>query len=89
MRRRSVGAVYRGEDAGDLEKNEFDVLVENWTCLNSPRRKIFKSNLKILRDEKSWKTWKSIQKIVIDEELVHGVVMGAKIREELCDGCQN
>ena len=41
---------------------------------------MFSSNPKVLRDERSWKTWKRIQKIVMDEE---------SIREELCDGCQN
>ena len=29
-----------------------------------------KINPKILMDEKSWKTWKSNEKIVMDEELV-------------------
>ena len=74
---RCIGEVlgrYRGEDAGDLKRSEFDVLVENWTCLNDPRAEhFFKSNLKILiphevvTDEKSWKTWKSNQKIVMDD----------------------
>ena len=32
---------YRGEDAGDLKRSELDVLVENWTSLNAPGRKIF------------------------------------------------
>ena len=35
----------------------------------------FRSYLKILRDEKSWTTWKSNQKIVMDEKLVDNVVM--------------
>ena len=37
---RCIGEVlgrYRGEDVGDLKRREFDVLVENWTCLNDPR----------------------------------------------------
>ena len=57
---------YRGEDE----------LVEKWTCLNVLEKKICKLNpKKILMDEKSWKTWKSNQKIVMDEELVQNVVM--------------
>ena len=38
---RCIGEVlgrYRGEDAGDLKRSEFDVLVENWTRLNAPGR---------------------------------------------------
>ena len=31
----------------------------------------------------------SIQKIVMDEEVVQNGVMDGKTREELCDGCQN
>ena len=41
---RCIGEVlgrYRGEDAGDLKRSEFDVLVENWTCLNDPRGEHF------------------------------------------------
>ena len=34
-----------------------------------------KINPKILMDEKSWKTWKSNQKIVMSEELVQNIVM--------------
>ena len=56
-----------------------DELVENWTCLNAPRRKFWKINSKILMDEKSWKAWKSNQKIVMDEKFVKNFVMGAKI----------
>ena len=44
-RSRYIGEVlerYRGEDAGDLERSELDELVENWTCLNSPRRRIWR-----------------------------------------------
>ena len=33
----------------------------------------------ILNDEKSWKTWKSNQKIVMDEELVQNVVMDEEL----------
>ena len=76
---RYIGEVlerHRGEDARDLKRSE---LVEKWTCLNSPGRKIWKINSKILMDEKSWKTWKSNQKSVMDEELVQNVVMDEKI----------
>ena len=41
-------------------------LVENWTCLN-------------LQHEKSWKTWKSNQEIVMDEELVQNIVMNERL----------
>ena len=59
---------YRGEDAGDLKRSAFNELVENLTCLNALEKKIWKSdqkvvmdekiNQKILMGEKSWKTWK-------------------------------
>ena len=52
---RCIGEVlgrYRGEDAGDLKRSEFDVLIENWTRLNAPRwENLKKGNLKILMDE--------------------------------------
>ena len=38
-----------------------------------------KINPKILMDERSWKTWRRNQKIVIDEELVQTDVMDAKL----------
>ena len=66
---------YRGEDAGDLKRSEFHDLVDNLTCLNALGRKIRKINLKILVDDKSWKIWKSNQKIGMDEELVQKIVM--------------
>ena len=75
---RCIGKVlewYRGEDAGDLERVELPVLVENWRHLNDPGRKICKINLKILMEEKSWKTWKS----VMDGKFVKNFVMDAKI----------
>ena len=40
-------------------------------------------NLKILMDEKSWKTWKSNQNGVMDEELVRNGVMDAIIAENV------
>ena len=75
---RFIGEVlerYRGEDVGDLKKSELDELVENRTYLNALERKIWKINPKILRDEESWKTGNSNQKVGMDEELVHNVVM--------------
>ena len=62
-----------GHDAGDLKIIE---LVEKWTRLNVLEKEIFKSNPKTLMEEKSWRTWKSNQNIMMDEELVQNVVMG-------------
>ena len=53
------------------------------------RGRIWKINPKIVTDEKSWKTWKSSQKIEMNEELVQNNVMHEKNREELRDECQN
>ena len=39
-------------------------------------------------DEKNWKTWKSNQKIVMDEELVQNGVMDEKFVKNFCDGGQ-
>ena len=44
---------YRGEDAGDLKRSEWNELVENMICLNAVAEKIWKSNPKIMMDEKS------------------------------------
>ena len=66
-RSRYIGEVlerYRGEDAGDLKGIE---LVEKWTCLNVLKKEFFESDPKILTEEKSWRTWKSNQDIVMDE----------------------
>ena len=52
---RYIGEVlerYRGEDAGDLKKSELKEFVENSTCLNALEREIWKSNQKIVMDEK-------------------------------------
>ena len=38
-----------------------------------------KINPKILMDEKSWKTWKSNQKIAMDEELVQNDMMNEEL----------
>ena len=103
-RSRNIGEVlerYRGEDAGDLKRSELNELVENWTCLNALEREMWEINPKILMNEKSWKTWKSNQKIVMDEELVQNIVMDEElvqnivmdeelvhdvVMDELCDG---
>ena len=78
-RSRYIGEVlerYRGEDAGDLKRIE---LVETWRCLKILEKEMSKSNPEILTEEKSWRTWKSIQNIVMDEEFLKNFVMGAKI----------
>ena len=83
---RCIGEVlerYRGEDAGDLETIELEVLVENWSYLNAPAMKFCKSNPKILMDETSWKTWKSNQKIVTDEDLVQKVEMDEELVQKV------
>ena len=72
---REVLERYRGDDAGDLKRSELDVLVENWTCLNALDRKFWTINPKILMGEKSWNTWKSNQKIVMDGEWVQNCLM--------------
>ena len=59
----------RGEDAGDLKRSELNQLVENLTCLNAFEGKIWKSDQKVVMDEKI------NQKIVMDEELVQDNVM--------------
>ena len=51
---------------------ELNELVENMTCLNALQGKVWKRNPKIVTVEKSWK---SDQKIAIDEELVQNSVM--------------
>ena len=56
--------------AGDLKRIE---LAENWTCVNVLEKKICKLNPKILMEEKSWRTWKSNQNVLRDEELVQNV----------------
>ena len=83
---RYIGEVlerYRGEGAGDLKKSELNEFVENWTCFDALRRKIWKINSKILMDEKSWKTWKSKQKIVMNEDLVQNIVMDEELVQKV------
>ena len=66
---------YRGEDAEDLKRSEVNELVENMACLSALAGKICKSNPKIVTDEKSWKEWKSNQKIAMNEESVPNSVI--------------
>ena len=72
MHRRSVGWS-RGEDAEDLKKSELDVLVESWTCLNAPGRRILVSKQNVVMDEEL------VQNIVTDGKFVKNFVMGSKI----------
>ena len=77
-RSRYIGEVlerYRGADIRDLKRSELN---ESWTCLNVLKNKICKLNPKILMDEKSWGTRKSILKVVMDEELVEKIVLDEK-----------
>ena len=85
---RDVLEWYRGEDAGDLERIELNILVENWRYLSDPGRKIWKINSKVLMEEKSWKTLKSNQKVVMDEELVQNGVMDEKIVKNFVMGAK-
>ena len=62
----------RGENAGDLKKSELNVLVENLTCLDDLEGKFWKSDQKVVMDDKI------VQKIVMDEELVQNFVMDGK-----------
>ena len=73
---RYIGEVldgHRGEDAGDLKRSELNDLVENWTYLNALERKVWKSDQKVVMDEKV------NQKIVMDEELVQNGVMDEEL----------
>ena len=66
---RYIGEVlewYRGEHAGDLKRSASNDLVEILTCLNALEGEIWKSDQKVAMDEKSWKTWKSNQKRVMN-----------------------
>ena len=63
---------YRGEDAGDLKRSELNVLVENLSCLNAFVGKIWKSDHKVLVDEKLVKNG------VTDGKFVKNFVMDAK-----------
>ena len=58
-------------------------LVEKWTCLNVLEEEIFQSDQMILTEEKSWRTWKSNQNIVMDEELVQNIVMDEELVQSI------
>ena len=60
---REVLEWYRREDAGDLKRSELNELVEKLTCLNALEEKIWKSNQKVVTDDKV------NPKILVDEEL--------------------
>ena len=47
-------------------------------CLNTLAGKIWKSNPKIVTDEKGWKFWTSNQKVAMNEELVQNSAMNEK-----------
>ena len=64
---------YRGEDAGDLKRMELKELVENLTCLNALEGKIWKSNQKVVMDDKI------DLKIVMYGKLVQNDVMDGKL----------
>ena len=69
---RYIGEVldwYRGEDAGDLKRSGLNELTENFDMCQRPRGKFMKISPKILMDEKIWRTWKSNQKVVMDEKI--------------------
>ena len=62
----------RGEDTGDLKRSELSELVENVTCLNALEGKFWKSDKKVVMDEKVNPNG------VMDEELVQNGVMDEK-----------
>ena len=57
-----------------------------WTCVNALEKKICKLNPKILMEEKSWRTWKSNQNIVMDEEWVQNIVMAEELVQNVAMG---
>ena len=68
---------YRREDAGDFKRCELNELVENLPCLNALEGKIWKSDQKVVMDEKI------NPKVVMDEELVQNDVMDEKLVKNL------
>ena len=58
-------------------------LVEKWTCHNVLEKKLFLNDSKILTEENSWRTWKSNQNIVMDEELVQNVVVDEELVQNI------
>ena len=69
---REVLEWYRRENTGDLKRSELNELVENMTCLNALEEKIWKSDQKIVTDEKS------DPKVVTDEKSNPKVVTDEK-----------
>ena len=63
---------YREEDAGGLRRSELNESVENMMALNAVEGDMWKS-------ENSWRSEKSNQNIVTDEEIVRNIVMNEKI----------
>ena len=57
-------------------------------CQCSREGKNFESFPKILTEDKSWRTWKSNQNIVMNEELVQHVAMGTKIVKNFVMGAK-
>ena len=57
------------KDAADLKRSELNELVENWTCLNALEGKCWKSDQKVVMNDKI------NPKIVMDEDLVQNDVM--------------
>ena len=72
---RHIGEVlewYRGEDAGDLKRSELNEFVENFRCLNAFEEKMWKSDQKVVIDDKI------NPNIVMDEELIQNGVMDGR-----------
>ena len=59
----------------ETKRSELNELIENLTCLNALEGEFWKSDPKVVTDEKSWKTWKSNQNSVMNEKLVQNIVM--------------
>ena len=81
---RYIGEVlewFRGKDAGDFKRSEFDESVETVTCLNAFEGEIWKSDQKVVKDDKI------NTKIVMDEELVQNDVMDEQfVQKGVMDG---
>ena len=99
---RDIGEVldwYRREDVGDLTRSESNDLVEILTCLNvfegiswTSNQKVVTDetiNPRILIDEKTCKTWKSNQKIVMNDELVQNGVMNEELVQNFVMDAKN
>ena len=59
-----------------------DQSVENWTCLNAPGRKIWKSDQKVVMDVEI------NPKIVMDDELVQNSVINEKFEKNFVMGAK-